>query len=124
MADKIDFFDEGNVGVEARRLAFCFNVAARMVPQDGNPLSHAEQLFRVTTGLDKVPGFNCDEQNYLKLQLLQVAAIRDQGRTYSVDDLADAANVLYLAAKDMNLISDSGECRPRDQERHLSFPGA
>ena len=124
MVDKIDFFDESKVGVEARRLAFCFNVSARMVSQDGNPLSHAEQLFRVTTGLDSVPIFNCDEQNFLKLRLLEVAAIRDQGQAFSIDDLAESANVLYLAARELNLISDSKECRPRDGDRHLSFPGA
>lgn len=122
MVEKIDFFDEYNVGPAARRLAFCFNVSARMVSQDGNPLSHAEELFKASTGLDAVPAFNSDEQNYLKLKLIETAAIRDQGQMFSMEDVRDSANVLLLAAKEMNLIRRDD--KPRDSERHLSFPGA
>jgi hypothetical protein len=104
MTDQIDFFDERNVGPEARRLAFCFNVSARMVSQDRNPLSHAEALFRTTTGLETVPAFNRDEENYLKLTLIETAAIRDRGDAFSLDELREAANLLYLDAREMSLI--------------------
>ena len=126
MSDKIDFFDDRNVGPEARRLAFCFNVAARMVSQGANPFQHAEQLFRRTTGLERVPEFNPDEQRFLKLQMLEMAAIRDQGQTVDVEDLGDAANVLWLAAREMNLIPEDPETAapPRVKEQHISFPGA
>lgn len=122
--DKVDFFDDKKVGAEARRLAFCFNISARMVSQDGNPLSHAEELFKASTGLDTVPLFNDDERNYLKLKLFETAAIRDQGKVFSVSDLDDSANVLYLAAKEMNLIRGSYDWQPWRDEKHISFPGS
>jgi hypothetical protein len=119
--EKIDFFDEEMVGPEARRLAFCFNVSARMVPQNGNPLSHAEELFKASTGLEEIPFFNKHEETYLRLNFLEVAAIRDQGQTFSVDELTEAANVLFLDAKDMNLVRRYEG--PPDREGHPSFPG-
>lgn len=118
MSDKIDFFEEINVGPAARRLAFCFNISARMLSQDGNPLSHAQALFRETTGLESVPAFNVDEQNYLKLKLIETAAIRDQGNTYSLDELRKAANVLFLDARNMDLIRS----KP-DEPKVKSIPG-
>jgi hypothetical protein len=123
MAEKIDFFDTSNVGVEARRLAFCFNVAARMLSQDGSPLSQAAALFQRSTGLDETPPFNDDEIRYLKLKLIETAAIRDRNESFSIDELEEAANALYLGAKEMNLIRDGGQARVRDKERHFSFPG-
>jgi hypothetical protein len=124
MVDKIDFFDDSKVGPAAKRLAFCFNISARMVPQDGNPLSHAEELFKTSTGLDAVPFFNSDERNYLKLKLFETAAIRDQGHVLSIDELDDSAKMLYLAAKDMNLIRDKYDWQGWQDERHISFPGS
>ena len=50
MVSKIDFFDMNNVGPEAKRLAFCFNLSARVPPPGDSPLAHAERLFRETTG--------------------------------------------------------------------------
>jgi hypothetical protein len=122
--DKIDFFDDSNVGPAAKRLAFCFNVSARMVPQDGNPLSHAAELFRASTGMDSVPFFNEDERGYLKLKLIETAAIRDQGQVFSMEDLHDAAKVLYLDAREMNLIRDKYDWKPMPDEGHFSFPGS
>lgn len=122
--DKIDFFDDRNVGAAARRLAFCFNVAARMASQDGDLLAHAENLFKASTGLDTVPLFNDDERNYLRLQLFETAAIRDQGKVFSIADLDDSANVLYSAAKEMNLIRSNYDWQPWRDEKHISFPGS
>ena len=121
MVDKVSFFEEDNIGPEARRLAFCFNISARMVPQDANPLSHAEELFKSTTGLESVPFFNEDEENFLKLNFLKTAAIRDYAQTYSSEELEEAANVLYLEAKSMSLVRRYDG--PEDRERHPSFPG-
>lgn len=104
MALQIDFFDDKNVGLEAKRLATAFNLSARMHPRDGNPLSHAEDLFTEMTGLAVVPQFNRDEENYLKLKLVETAAILNQGSLYSMRDLDEAAEVLHKTAIGMKLL--------------------
>jgi hypothetical protein len=104
MTLKIDFFDESKVGMEARRLATCFNLSARISSHDGNPLSHAEDLFTETTGLAAIPAFNDDEENYLKLKLVETAATINAGNLYSVADLDEAATVLIRTAQGMKLL--------------------
>lgn len=104
MSLKIDFFDERKVGPEAKRLAACFNLSARISSRDGNPLSYAEDLFTETTGLAAVPAFNGDEENYLKLKLVETAAAINAGSLYSVADLDEAADVLIRTAQRMKLI--------------------
>lgn len=104
MALDIPFFDEKNVGLEAKRLAVCFNLSARMQSRDGNPLSHAEDLFTKMTGLAVVPQFNADEQNYLKLKLVETAAVLNQGSLYGTRDLDEAAGVLHETARGMKLL--------------------
>lgn len=100
----IDFFDEKNVGLEAKRLATCFNLSARMQPQAGNPLAHAEDLFTEMTGLAVVPRFNDDEEKYLKLKLVETAAMLNQGQLRSMRDLEEAADVLHRTARRMHFI--------------------
>lgn len=124
MVDKVDFFDSANVGEEAKRLAFCFNVSARMVVQDGNPLCYSEALFKASTGLEAIPAFNKDEQAYLKLKLIETAAIRDRGEIFSVEQLAEKAQLLHLAAKEMGLIQDYDSWKRKTAEKHISFPGS
>ncbi len=104
MALEIDFFNDKNVGLEAKRLATCFNLSARMTPRDGNPLGHAEDLFTATTGLAVVPQFNDDETNYLKLKLVETAAMLNQGNIHNMRDLEEAADVLHKTARRMSLI--------------------
>lgn len=104
MVGKIEFFNSNNVGDDARRLAFCFNVSARMVMRDGNPLSYAEDIYKSITGEDSIPAFNADEQEFLKLSLVETAAIRDRGEILSVESLGDKASLLHLAAKELGLI--------------------
>jgi hypothetical protein len=98
------FFEEKNVGPEARRLAFCFNLSARMNSNDGNPLTFAEDLFTASTGLVEIPRFNEDENNYLKMQLAETAAILNHGLLTSVADLEEATEVLRDTARRMKLI--------------------
>jgi hypothetical protein len=98
------FFDDKNVGPEARRLAFCFNLSARMESKDGNPLTFAEDLFTASTGLAMIPRFNDDENNYLKMQLAETAAILNRGSIKSVADLEEATDVLRNIAKRMGLV--------------------
>jgi hypothetical protein len=124
MVEKVEFFNSENVRDEAKRLAFCFNVSARMVVQEGNPLSYAEALFKASTGMDAVPPFNKDEQAYLKLKLIETAAIRDRGEIFSVEQLAEKAQLLHLAAKEMGLIQDEDNWKRKTTEAHPSFPGA
>lgn len=102
--DKIDFFDQAKVGLSARRLAFSFNVAARLFPQDDDPLPQAEKLFLSTTGLDKVPEFNKDEVNYLRLKLVETASILGEGRSTSLRQIQEAGAVLFMKAQISNLI--------------------
>jgi hypothetical protein len=98
------FFDEQKVGPEARRLAFCFNLSARMNSDDGNPLTHAEDLFTASTGLAAIPQFNDDENKFLKMQLAETAAILNHGNLDSIADLEEATDVLRGHAKRMGLI--------------------
>lgn len=98
------FFEEKNVGPEARRLAFCFNLSARMNSTDGNPLTHAEDLFTASTGLAAIPQFNDDENKYLKMQLAETAAILNRGNLNSMADLEEATEVLRQTARQMKLI--------------------
>jgi hypothetical protein len=98
------FFNEENVGPEARRLAHCFNLSARMNSKDGNPLTFAEDLFTASTGLAAIPRFNDDENKYLKMQLAETAAILNHGNLHSVADLEEATEVLRQHAKRMGLI--------------------
>jgi hypothetical protein len=98
------FFDEKNVGPEARRLAFCFNLSARMETKDGNPLTHAEDLFTASTGLAAIPIFNDDENKFLKMQLAETAAILNRGNLHCMADLEEATDVLRSTAKRMGLI--------------------
>lgn len=100
----IDFFDDRKIGLEAKRLATCFNLSARMHPRDGNPLAHAEDLFTAMTGLAVVPQFNEDEENYLKLKLVETAAILNEGNLFSMRDLDEASEVLHQTARRMKLI--------------------
>lgn len=100
----IDFFDDKNVGLEAKRLATAFNLSARMAPRDGNPLAHAEDLFTAMTGLAMVPQFNEDETNYLKLKLVETAAMLNQGSIKNLKDLDEASEVLHQTARRMKLI--------------------
>jgi hypothetical protein len=104
MAKITGFFEEKNVGPEARRLAFCFNLSARMNSTDGNPLTFAEDLFTASTGLVEIPQFNDDENSYLKMQLAETAAILNHGLLKSVADLEEATEVLRDTAKRMKLI--------------------
>ena len=104
MSLEIGFFDEAKVGLEAKRLATCFNLSARMPPRDGNPLGHAEDLFTQMTGLAVVPQFNDDEENYLKLKLVETASEVNKGSIYSMRDLDEAAGVLHATAKSMKLL--------------------
>ena len=104
MGLEIVFFDDSKVGLEAKRLATCFNLSARMTPRDGNPLAHVEDLFTAMTGLAVVPQFNSDEENYLKLKLVETAAILNQGSIHSLRDLDEASDVLHRTAKAMKLI--------------------
>ncbi len=125
MVGKIEFFDNSNVGDDARRLAFCFNVSARMIVRDGNPLSYAEELYKTSTGKNVIPAFNEDEQEFLKLSLVETAAIRDRGEIFSIDNLAEKASLLHLAAPEMGLIRKGlPHTKPGGDEAHMSFPGA
>ncbi|HYD17098.1 MAG TPA: hypothetical protein VEF76_01300 [Patescibacteria group bacterium] len=104
MALDIGFFDMDKVGNEAKRLATCFNLSAAMTPRDGNPLGHAEDLFTQMTGLAVIPQFNEDEQNYLKLKLVETAADINRGSLQNMRDLEEAAGVLHATARQMKLL--------------------
>ena len=104
MAKITGFFNEANVGVEARRLAFCFNLSARMESKDGNPLTHAEDLFTASTGLAAIPRFNDDENKYLEMQLAETAAILNRGNLHNIADLEEATDVLRKTARNMGLL--------------------
>lgn len=112
MLGKIEFYNHNNVGDDARRLAFCFNVSARMKVRDGNPLSYAEELYQLSTGKVMVPAFNDDEKLFLKLSLVETAAIRDHGEIFSMESLAEKAAMLQLAACEMGLICRDAPAKP------------
>jgi len=129
MADKIDFFDDSRVGAEARRLAHCFNLSARMVRPGGNPLAYVAELFRESTGLDTVPSFNDAEVAFLRLTLAETAAMRAPAGSMTLQEIEEEGELLFKLAEGMQLVRKTGEPSQKPipidpDERHHSFPGA
>ena len=99
--EKLDLFNDGEIGPAAKRLGMMFNISAGM-KNSGDPLEHVEKLFLSTTGLTEVPEFNSAEISYLKLKLMEVAV--KSGRLYGTDDLADETQLMVNTAVASNLL--------------------
>ena len=63
-----------------------------------------EKLFLSTTGLKEVPDFTSAEVDYLKLKLLETAALKSNDNLYGTGDLAQATQRLIRTAEGMNLL--------------------
>ena len=100
----VGLFDDNKVGLEAKRLADCFNLSARMAMREGNPLAHAEDIFTASTGLAAIPEFNEDEEKYLRWKLVGTAAMLNKENLHNVDHLVEAADVLHRDARLLKLI--------------------
>ncbi len=102
--EKLDLFNDGEIGPAAKRLGMLFNISAGM-KNDGDPLEHVEKLFLSTTGLTEVPEFNTSEISYLKLKLMEAAVTSVKGNLYGTNDLAEQTRMLVNTAEGSNLLN-------------------
>lgn len=101
--EKLDLFNDGEIGPAAKRLGMMFNISAGM-KNSGDPLEHVETLFLSTTGLTEVPEFNQAEISYLKLKLMQAAVTSVKGNLYGKNDLADQTQLMVNTAEASNFL--------------------
>jgi hypothetical protein len=84
MADpkyKTKVYEEENVDARVRRLAFCFNLAADSGTSSVDLiLKKGAEIFKTTTTGSVAP-LNEDEQAYMRLQFMKIAAKLQGGRS-------------------------------------------